>query len=116
MSKSFLLKLLGPASSDRYPEASYVSMVLRRLSFLFAALGLLGLVLTIFGLIASSFRLMPSGGLVIAGPVLLIYGFLGFVLFLGVAELLNVMLGIEKNTRESCDLLRSMVKEDSEES
>ena len=87
-------RLIGRAPSEKYPSLSYVSIALRLISFILAALAVILSVASLNQLVAGSeeFWLVTLMGSLQVG--------LAFLLFYGGSELINVVLDIEKNTRE----------------
>ncbi len=87
-------KLIGRPPSEQYPGLSYISIALRLISFILAALAVTSSVVSFYNLLAGNAEwwwVMLGGFLQPA---------IAFLLFYGGSELINVVLDIEKNTRE----------------
>ena len=87
-------KLIGKPPSEQYPGLSYVSIALRLISFILAALAVTSSVVSLYHLLAGN----PAWWFVMLGGFL--QPAIAFLLFYGGSELINVVLDIEKNTRE----------------
>ncbi len=87
-------KLIGKPPSEQYPGLSYISIALRLISFILAALAVTSSVVSLYYLLAgiAEWWWVTLGGFL--QPAI------AFLLFYGGSELINVVLDIEKNTRE----------------
>ena len=87
-------KLIGRAPSERYPALSYVAVALRLISFVLAVIAASTSGVGLYQLVAGSAEgwLATLAGSLRAG--------IAFLLFYGASEVINVVLDIEKNTRE----------------
>ena len=102
--EDLLSKLIGRVPSEQYPALSYVSIALRLISFILAALAVTSSVVSLYQLVAVS-----EGGWLVTLAGSLQAG-IAFLLFYGGSELINVVLDIEKNTREGRSLQQERPK------
>ncbi len=87
-------KLIGKPPSEQYPGLSYIAIALRLISFILAALAVTSSVVSFYYLLAG---IAEWWWVMLVG---LLQPAIAFLLFYGGSELINVVLDIEKNTRE----------------
>lgn len=92
--KKLLSKLIGRGPSEKYPGLGYLSTAMRLISFLLLLLAFISSVGGFYNFLFGEAEWWWS-------PVGWLQPIVGFILFYGGSELINVVLDIEKNTRQS---------------
>ncbi|MCH8127831.1 hypothetical protein IIC38_18055 [candidate division KSB1 bacterium] len=87
-----------------YPRLYVITTIFRTLAFLTAVIGVLGIMSSIFNTLTGSFEM----GIVLLFPLL--YLGIAFVTFFTISEVLQLLVDIEKNTRQNNETLFTIKK------
>jgi hypothetical protein len=101
----FFSSLVPPKKRyERYPLIYVIATILRVLALFLAAVGVITIVILIFNILIGRFET----GIVLL--LSLLYIGIAWVILLAISEILQILVDIEKNTRQSNESLSRMIK------
>jgi uncharacterized Zn finger protein (UPF0148 family) len=96
-----------PVGQTKYPALRGISVIFKALAILAAVAGLIGVMVGLIQMFGNTYGAPASGGIIVL--ISLLYGGVGCVYMLAIAEGINVFIDIEANTRATNRLLAKLL-------